>query len=124
MASPSGVSLPSIPQEPTPSTMAQGAGLANELDIPSEAPPSYAATNPATFLGDEAMSEEQAQQFETAIAQKRKGALYLRPFTAEGDVDAVYVMFEGKTNVESLLWDIDIQPAAHISWGMSLWKNR
>lgn len=102
--------------------MAQGASVAEQLDIPTEAPPSYSSANtgiPRAALGTGAGTEAQAAQFETAITQKRQGSLYLRPFTAENQIDAVSVMFYGKTYVESLLLDFSVQPAAHRSWGMS-----
>lgn len=96
----------------------QGEVLAQELDIPTEAPPSYTAT-PQIPLGPAVAgttTNAQTSELGAALTLKRQGSIYLRPYKAANQIDAVQLLHYGKTYLESILFDLPVQEAVHISW--------
>jgi hypothetical protein len=92
--------------------------LAEQLEIPTEPPPSY-TTRPAPLTGLVGISsvDQQVLDLETTLEQRRKGSLYLAPVTLAGQIDMVYLLCRGKSFVQSLLLDIPLRPTTHPSWG-------
>jgi hypothetical protein len=102
----------------TPNMHTQGEVLAQELDIPTEPPPSYTAT-PQIPLGPAVAgntTNAQTSDLRAALTSKRQGSLYLRPYKAANQIDAVQLLHYGKTYLESILFDLPVQEAVHISW--------
>jgi len=96
---------------------AQSEGLAQQLDIPTEAPPSYSA--PARPMVGSTMGGATASQIlglQTALTAKRQGSLFLRPLTVEGQIDTIQLLFFGRTYVQSILLDLPPRTAVHIAW--------
>lgn len=93
--------------------------LAQQLNIPTEAPPQYSppplppnlATNTSSFAYG-----IQSTNLKDALAVKRHGSLSLAPYTAEGQIDSIQLLFHGKTYIESILLDLPPQPQVHQTW--------
>lgn len=96
----------------------QGQVLAQELDIPTEAPPSYTAT-PQIPLGPAVAGNTTippTADLQAALTSKRQGSLYLRPYKAANQIDAVQLLYYGKSFLESILLDLPVQETVHVSW--------
>lgn len=103
----------------TPNIYAQGEVLAQQLDIPTEAPPSYSTAPLPAFGGAliaASSTTSQISAFKTAIATKRTGSVYLRPYTMAGQIDAVQMYLHGRNYLQSIVKDLPVQPpGAHAS---------
>ncbi|KIX08174.1 uncharacterized protein Z518_02830 [Rhinocladiella mackenziei CBS 650.93] len=109
---------PSQPPRPaTPNMITQSEALAQQLDIPTEAPPSYsAASRPVTGSTMGGPTASQTLDFQTTITAKRQGSLYLRPLTTEGQIDTIQLLFFGRTYIQSILLDLPPHTAVHPAW--------
>ena len=96
---------------------AQSEVLAQQLDIPTEAPPSYSApSRPVIGSTVGGTTASQILDLQTTITAKRQGSLYLRPLTVEGQIDTIQLLFFGRTYVQSILLDLPPHTAVHPAW--------
>ncbi|KAJ3497764.1 hypothetical protein NLG97_g1647 [Lecanicillium saksenae] len=111
---------PSIqPRSPSPNSLAQGQSLANQFDIPNEAPPSYnSAGSSVTRVNAAAglMNSAAFTSWETWMSVVKTGALYLKGVTTAGEIDTIVALFWGKDFVQSILLDVPPTTIPHQSW--------
>jgi hypothetical protein len=119
-----GVQSPS----PNPDTLRDRAAedLAQQLNIPQDPPPSYTPNPP---IPANLASGRVAGQFDSqlttmtnALATRRQGSLFLRPYTAAGQIDSVQILYYGKTYLESIILDLGPAPQMHASF--SKWRQQ
>lgn len=99
--------------------------LAQQLDVPTEAPPQYSAapTLPTNLVGGASgfIYEGQRTNLQNALTIRRQGALYLRPYTAEGQIDSIQLLFHAHTYLQSILLDLPPQSQVHQTWSKFKW---
>ena len=117
------VNVPASPPRATTPNSAFGAGLAQQLNIPTEAPPAYSSSTTA-FIGSNAslFNNAQLDAWQLEYDRNLKGSMYLKPVTAAGSIDIICCMFMGKTYIESILMDISPVVALPPSWSTILPK--
>jgi len=113
-----GVQSPS----PNPDTLRDRAAedLAQQLNIPQDPPPSYTPNPPvpANLVSGRVTGQYDSQltAMTTALATRKQGSLFLRPYTAAGQIDSVQILYYGKTYLESIILDLGPAPQMHASF--------
>jgi hypothetical protein len=112
---------PNISPRETSSSRLTTDELLNPSNDSTDAPPGYTPSlnnpDPAVRILSQQAIGTKLKEFETTLKRKNRGSISIKPFTGEGGIDAVQLVYIGLTQLELTSRELGTPVYLHSSFG-------